>query len=178
MIWLAVVFVILMGAALHAHRRLSTAERRTGLPQGHVVYVDTSDMAVHCEPFLSYKYALIGRPDFIVQGANGSVIPVEVKSATCPASGAYGNHVAQLMGYCLLLEDTLHRPVTEGVLKYRNRDVRVSFDDENRQKVLGVIAAIRAAKVGEMVGRDHTRLNKCRACVYRGTCPDPIQSGL
>lgn len=172
------VLALLAIFALMAQLRLSNAESRIGMPAGRVVYLDMPDTASPHELLSSERYGLVGRPDYIIEGDDGNLIPVELKSADCPGGGPYGNHVAQLIAYCLLVEDSLHRSVTEGVLRYRDRDVRVKFDDEHRRRVLQVIAAIRASQAGEAVMRGHGRLNKCLACAYRNTCPDPIRLGL
>lgn len=96
------------------------------------------------------------RPDYLVETPDG-LVPVEIKSTACPARGPYDNHLAQLMGYCLLVEDCLGKTVQEGILRYCDREVRGAFTAERREWVLGIIDDIREAQGGGAVSRSHNR---------------------
>ena len=122
---------------------------------------------------VSHHHGLVGRPDYLIETDQG-VVPVELKSSRCPARGPFDNHVAQLMGYCLLVEESMGRPVPEGVLRYRDREVRVPFTQEKREWVLGIILAIKAAKSGTSVARSHRISQKCRGCSVRPSCGDSL----
>lgn len=113
----------------------------------------------------------MGRPDCLVETAHG-LVPVEMISSSAPPCGPYDNGVAQLMGYCLLVEDSPQRPVAEGILKYRDREVRVLSTAEKREWVLGIVAAIRDAQDGRPVGRSHALVNKCRSCSVGSSCSE------
>ena len=86
----------------------------TGLPAGLLVYDDAGRRHLQ-RPLVSHRLRLSGRPDYLIETAAG-LIPVELKSGACPRSGPHAAHVAQLMTYCVLVEDTLTRPVPYGVL--------------------------------------------------------------
>ena len=85
------------------------------------------------------------------------------------------NQVAQLMGYCVLVEDSLQQPVPEGILRYRDGEVRIPFTADKREWILGIILAMREAQGGRPVGRSHEQVNKCRGCVVRPSCGDRIE---
>ena len=55
----------------------------------------------------------------------------------------------------MLFRSSMGTPVSEGVLRYQDRDVRVPFTQEKRDWILGIILAIRAAKGGDAVRRSH-----------------------
>ena len=76
----------------------------TGLPAGLVVYDDAGRQ--HLRPLVSHRLRLAGRPDYLVETGAGPV-PVELKSGACPRSGPHAAHVAQLMTYCVLVDDVL-----------------------------------------------------------------------
>jgi hypothetical protein len=54
-------------------------------------------------PFVSSRYGLVGKTDYLVETANG-LIPVELKSRDCARSGPYASDAAQLTAYCVLVE--------------------------------------------------------------------------
>src|SRR5438270_480760 len=85
------------------------------------------------------------KPPRLVE-AEGGVVPVEVKSSACPSDGRpRDSHVAQLAAYCLLVEDVIGAAVPFGLIKYRDREVRVEYTDELRQWALALIEEMRAA---------------------------------
>jgi hypothetical protein len=75
----------------------------TGLPAGLLVY-DAGRQHLQ-RPLVSHRLRLAGRPDYLIETAEG-LVPVELKSGACPRSGPHAAHVAQLMTYCVLVEDT------------------------------------------------------------------------
>ena len=81
----------------------------TGLPAGLLVYDDAGRQHLQ-RPLVSHRLHLAGRPDYLIETAEG-LVPVELKSGACPRSGPHAAHVAQLMTYCVLVEDAFARPV-------------------------------------------------------------------
>ena len=110
MIWLLVLVAFMVMIAVVAHLAARRAAGASGLPEGDIRYQDTRQAAVPCETLVSTRHGLVGRPDYIVDTATG-LVPVELKSTAAPPQGPYDNHVAQLLGYCLLVEDSLERLV-------------------------------------------------------------------
>ena len=149
------------------------ASRQAGLPDGEIVYQDTADSGSMIAALISHHHGLVGRPDYLIETDQGAV-PVDLKSSRCPARGPFDNHVAQLMGYCLLVEASMGKTVPEGILRYQDREVRVPFTQEKRDWVLGILFAIREAKGGAPVGRSHQIPKKCRGCSVRSSCGDSL----
>jgi hypothetical protein len=139
--------------------------RRSGLPAGAVVYQDT-DRCVAERPLYSQLYSLCSRPDYLISH-NGGLVPVELKK--CPVNGPYHSHAAQLFGYCLLVEETLARPVPYAVLRYSDREVSLDFTPERRQWVTGILADIYAARSNGSLTRNHNSLARCRNCSVCGS---------
>jgi hypothetical protein len=84
------------------------------LPVGLLVYDDAGRQHLQ-RPLVSHRLWLSGRPDYLIETTEG-LIPVELKSGACSRSGPHAAHVAQLMTYYVLVEDTLARPVPYGIL--------------------------------------------------------------
>ena len=117
---------------------------------------------------------LVGRPDYLIE-AEGGVVPVEIKSTACPADGRpYDSHVAQLAAYCLLVEDVLGEPVPFGVIRYRDREVRVEYTDELREHALALLEEMRAARDAEEVHRSHDDPRRCAGCSMRDVCTEAL----
>lgn len=174
MTWLLLLAMLLVVAALIAHVAARKAAAVSGLPGGGIRYQDTCGAVVPCETLVSTRYGLVGRPDYIVETSSG-LVPVEIKSSPAPLLGPYDNHVAQFLGYCLLVEDAMGRPVAEGILKCCDRDVHVLLTPERRERILAIVAAMQEARSGRPVCRSHEQVNKCRGCSVRSSCWDKIE---
>src|SRR5215813_7701649 len=132
--------------------------RKSGLPRGDVSYADASGQAQ--EPFISKRLLMAGKPDYLIKDRNGDLIPVEVKSSNAPRAGRpYESHLMQLAAYFLLLEDVLERPVPYGLIRYRNRTLRVANTDELRARLMDVIAQMR-----RLMARDVARQQPSHLC--------------
>ena len=106
----------------------------TGLPAGLLVYDDAGRQHLQ-RPLVSHRLCLAGRPDYLVETAEG-LVPVELKSGACPRSGPHAAHVAQLMTYCVLVEDALARPVPYGLLQYSDAQRQIPFTADRKREVL------------------------------------------
>ncbi|HEX8282190.1 MAG TPA: CRISPR-associated protein Cas4 [Pyrinomonadaceae bacterium] len=189
---LALLLLLLAAAALLARAAAARESKRAGLPAGSLLYSDTGrpvgrvaaaevgrDGRKQERPLLSHALSLVGRPDYLVEAEDGGVVPVEVKSANCPPTGRpYDSHVAQLAAYCLLVEDVLGATVPYGVVKYRDREVRVEYTPELRANALGVIEEMKrdmeAAGEGREVHRSHEEPRRCAACSLRDVCTESL----
>jgi CRISPR-associated exonuclease Cas4 len=191
MIWLTLLLFLLVTAAALAARAAARETKRAGLPAGGLLYSDTGrpvgrvagtevgrDGKRQERPLVSETLQLIGRPDYLVE-ADGGVVPVEVKSTACPAVGRpYDSHLAQLAAYCLLVEDVLGRTVPYGLVKYRDREVRVEYTPELRGQALALIEEMKAdmhvtADGGE-VHRSHDDPRRCAGCSLRDVCTESL----
>ena len=123
---------------------------------------------------VSDTYQLTGKPDYIVRTTDG-LVPVEVKSQACGERGPYEGEVAQLVAYCLLVEDVMGEPVPNGLLRYADREVPVPFTDKRWAKLLGLLGEMRELDAVADVNRNHTNVGKCRSCGYRAGCGEAVQ---
>ena len=185
---LALVFVLLLLVSAGAWLAARRGAQRTGLPEGRVIYSDTGAAAVgHVapvtlnergerqeKPLVSHRHRLAGRPDYLVRTDEG-VIPVEAKSTKCPPGGMpYESHLMQLACYCLLVEETMGAHVPFGVIRYRDRQLRVDYTDELRAALFALLAEMREAREADDVHRSHNERARCAACSYRTLCDESL----
>ncbi|MCB0166824.1 MAG: Dna2/Cas4 domain-containing protein [Anaerolineae bacterium] len=155
-------------------RRATAVRRKTGLPEGRLVYVDhhRRDWQPNDKPFYSATYRLVGKPDYLVETPQG-IIPVEVKSGAAPDI-PYLGHLLQLAAYCLLIEDTTGRPPPHGWLKYADALFEVDYTPELRTELLDTLVAVRRDRPADNVSRSHDQVNKCRACGLNYACDETL----
>ena len=148
----------------------SLLRQQVGLPVGTVVSSDTGYERVPGVALVSHGLRLAGKPDFLIRTKEG-LIPVEEKSSLAPVSGPYLSQLVQLGVYLILVEENYGR-VAYGVLKYRDRSVRVEFTQDLRQRVLGLLAELKRAErtAVEVVSRSHNSASKCRRCGFYDVC--------
>jgi CRISPR-associated exonuclease Cas4 len=147
--------------------------RKTGMPRGQIAYADASGQAQ--EPFISKRLLMAGKPDYLMKDRNGDLIPVEVKSSNAPRAGRpYESHLMQLAAYFLLLEDVLERPVPYGLIRYRNRTLRVANTDELRARLMDVIAQMRRLMARDVARRNHNRPQRCSRCSVAHACDERL----
>jgi hypothetical protein len=84
-------------------------------------------------------------------------------SATFVNSGKY----PQLMTYCVLVEDTLARPVPYGVLQYSDSRRQIPYTAERKREVLQLADEIRRKRGLANVHRQHQHIGRCRKCGSR-----------
>ena len=187
MIWLVTLLCALVVAAVLARVAASRESKRSGLPAGALIYNDASKPVGRIapaevgregvkqeRPLVSESLELVGRPDYLIE-ADGGVVPVEVKSAACPPDGRpRDSHLAQLAAYCLLVEDVLGARVPFGIIKYRDRDVRVEYTEELKDWELALIEEMRAASDEEEVHRSHEDPRRCAGCSLRDVCTESL----
>jgi CRISPR-associated exonuclease Cas4 len=135
------------------------------IPDGDIIYIDTDRIEIH-EPLVSDTYLQTGKPDYIVRTTAG-IVPVEVKSRACGERGPYEGEVAQLVAYCLLVEDVMGEPMPKGLLQYADREVPVAFTEKRRAKLLGLLEEMWSLEGAADVARSHEHAGRCRSCGYR-----------
>jgi CRISPR-associated exonuclease Cas4 len=187
MIWLALLLCLLVVAAAVARVAALRESRRSGLPRGALLYSDTGRPVGRVaptqvgrggvkqeKPLVSRALGLVGRPDYLIEAEDG-VVPVEIKSTACPTGGRpYDSHVAQLAAYCLLVEDVLGAAVPYGIVKYRDREVRVEYTPELKEHALALIEEMNAAAEEEEVHRSHDDPRRCAGCSLRDVCTESL----
>lgn len=191
MIPLLLLIVLLALAAAVASVAAARESKRAGLPAGALLYSDTGrpvgrlggtevgrDGRKQEKPLVSETLELVGRPDYLIE-AEGGVVPVEVKSTNCPPNGRpYDSHLAQFAAYCLLVEDVLGASVPYGLVKYRDREVRVEYTGEMREQALALIEEMKAdmdaSADGEEIHRSHDDARRCGGCSLRDVCTESL----
>ncbi len=147
--------------------------QKSGMPRGEVFYEDASGRAQ--EQFFSKRLLMAGKPDYLMKDRNGDLIPVEVKSSNAPRAGRpYESHLMQLGAYFLLLEDVLQRPMPYGLIRYRNRTLRVANTDELRARLMDVIAQMRRLLSRDVARRNHNRAQRCSRCSVAHACDERL----
>lgn len=187
MIYLLAALFILLLIALAAALAARSGARRTGLPAGQIIYSDTgfptgqfAPLVVNADgikqekPLISQRYGLGGRPDYLVRTAEG-IVPVEAKSARCPASGRpHDSHIMQLAAYCLLVEDVIGARVPYGLIRYRDCEVRIAYTPQLKAELIELLAEIRESRVAEEVHRSHDEAGRCAKCSFRDLCDETL----
>jgi CRISPR-associated exonuclease Cas4 len=146
--------------------------RRSGLPDGDIVYEDTS--GTNSEVLFSAKHRLRGKPDYLLEDADG-LVPVEVKSSAAPRNGKpYPSHLMQLAVYFLLVEEVLKEEAPYGLLRYRDRTLRVENTDELREELLDVIEKMRSILREGEAHRNHNQTRRCAGCSVASSCDERL----
>jgi len=168
----AALLLLAIGVRLLAiSRRL---RQESGAPSGEVFYDDTSGQARG--QFFSKRLLMAGKPDYLMKDRNGNLIPVEVKSGNAPRTGRpYESHLMQLAAYFLLIEDVLQRPAPYGLIRYRNRTLRVANTNELRERLMDVIAQMRALLARGAAHRNHNRAQRCSRCSVAHACDERLE---
>jgi CRISPR-associated exonuclease Cas4 len=166
--WLVVGLGLTLAAAVFWFWSRNAAEQ-AGLPGGSVIYTDDGTWFRNEEPLYADDVQLVGRPDYLVEAPDGSVIPVEVKSGRAPAA-PYDGHILQLAAYCYLVAVNYGKRPSYGILQYRNRAFAIDYTDDLEADLLEVLADMQAALQEEDIDRDHNDWRRCARCGVRGDC--------
>ncbi|MCI0391324.1 MAG: Dna2/Cas4 domain-containing protein [Acidobacteria bacterium] len=167
----ALLLLVASGAALLViSRRLG---QESGMPRGEVFYDDASG---HAEGQLySTRLLMVGKPDYLMKDKNGNLVPVEVKSGDAPRAGRpYESHLMQLAAYFFLIEDVMQRPVPYGLIRYRNRTLRIANTDELRARLMDVIAEMRRLMARGAAHRNHNQTQRCSRCSMAHACDERL----
>ena len=114
------------------------------------------------------RYHLRGRPDELRRAPDDRLVPVEIKSSPAPRGGPLPSHRAQLLAYCLLVEEHFGTPPPYGILCYGDgTEFRVAWDAHARVEVMTGLARLGGLYMGEMAPRPW----KCAPCRFGTICP-------
>ena len=118
----------------------------------------------------SRRIGLSGKIDLLIDSPEG-LFPVDFKLTT---GSPRKNHVAQLCGYALLLEDCYDREVTKGFVYLIPTNDAVVFDltAERKKETRGVISEIRQMIEKEQMPAPTPVRNRCTDCEYKNYCGD------
>ena len=166
---IAFAFLLLAVACLLLAKSL---RRRSGLPAGEIVYEDTS--GADNEVLFSASYGLCGKPDYLLEEDDG-LIPVEVKSSLAPRNDRpYPSHLMQLAVYLLLVEEEFDQPVPYGLIRYRDRTLRIENTDELREQLLDVVAEMQDILQDGEAYRSHNIARRCAGCSVAYACDERL----
>jgi CRISPR-associated exonuclease Cas4 len=169
MTWLFILAGVLALGAVFLLWQANRQRVESGLPMGRIVYDDSGGRKRLIErPLFEPTLGITGKPDYLVE-QKGLLIPVEVKSSAAPAQ-PYDNHIMQLAAYCYLVEKTLHRRPTHGIIRYRNRSFEVDYTPELETQFLDLVLEIRQVEKSGEADRSHNFPARCLGCGYRSAC--------
>ena len=146
-----------------------SSRNRSGLPAGAVIYQEMDGPGFESETIYSPSLGLAGRPDYLLEDEDGSVVPVEVKSGRAPQE-PYDGHVLQLAAYCLLVEEAYGIRPSYGILQYRDGAFTVDFTYELEADLLDLLEVMREDALANEVARDHEDPARCANCGFLSYC--------
>jgi CRISPR-associated exonuclease Cas4 len=151
--------------------------RRSGLPDKDVVYEDTmgaDESGARGEILFSRRYGLSGKPDYLLEDDEG-LIPVEVKSGNAPRNRQpHRSHLMQLAVYFVLVEDALRSPAPYGLIRYKDRTLRVENTDELRDDLFSVITEMNLTLARNSARRNHDQVRRCAGCSLADACDERL----
>ncbi len=147
-------------------RRLT---EKAGLPAGNVIYTDEGAWFPNNTPLIARDLRLVGKPDYLVEENDGSIIPVEIKSKDAPQEPHEG-HVLQLAAYCLLVERHFGVRPAYGILQYRDLAFAVDYTEDMEEDLLSLLAEMREVMFAVDADRDHNDWRRCARCGLQEAC--------
>lgn len=118
----------------------------------------------------SKRLGLTGKLDLLIESPEG-LFPVDFKMTT---GKPHRNHIFQLCGYALLLEDKFQQPVNKGFVYLIAKSDAVVFDltPELKEQTRTVLGEIRRMIEKEEMPPPTPVRNRCTDCEYRNFCGD------
>lgn len=165
--------LVLFGVAVWIWLGNQQLREEIDLPDGDMLYADGARQH-QTETLYSDEFGLSGKPDYLIQLDDDTIVPVELKSSYAPADDPYDGHIMQVIAYCLLVEENYGIRPPYGLLKYRDQTFEIVYDEQNEQLLLDILEEMHDALYGETLGRDHDNPNRCAACAVRDFCDERI----
>ena len=169
---ITVLMLLILFIAVLAWARAEAHIVQSGIPGGRIVLQDTDRRRPLTRPLVSERYGLIGKPDYLVETADG-LIPVEVKSRPYPKTGPRVADLMQLMTYCVLVEDKFRTRPPHGIIAYADRYDLVPYTPQQRETVLNLLNEIAGAEACAP-HRNHRQHARCRGCGYQSVCDESL----
>jgi CRISPR-associated exonuclease Cas4 len=151
----------------------SRQRRQAGLPDGRIIYVDSSQWGKVQKPLYDPEIRLTGKPDYLVRQA-GQVIPVEVKSSHAPQV-PYDAHIYQLAAYCLLVEREYTSRPAYGIIHYANKSFAVDYTPQLEEAVRATIRQMQSQPSSSSTDRSHREAQRCQHCGYAYVCDQSLR---
>lgn len=165
---LAIVLGLLFLAAVLWFRGRDLRQQ-SGLPPGSVIYTDTGTWRANSNVLHAAHLRLVGKPDYLVEQRDGSIIPVELKSSPAP-DVPWDGQVLQLAAYCLLVEANYGVRPPYGILQYKDRAFAIDFTDDLEADLLDLLDEMRATREEYDPDPCHDEQRRCAACGVRDAC--------
>jgi CRISPR-associated exonuclease Cas4 len=165
--------LVLIIAALVLFWMARHQKRKSGLPEGRIIYTDTQGWMRVERPLYSPELNLTGKPDYLVEH-KGQLIPVEVKSSH-PVNAPYDSHINQLGAYCLLVEHCYGKRPPYGILRYPEKTYAIDFTSALEDQVLSLVAEMQNKLKAKNVNRSHESPQRCAGCGYRSYCDQALR---
>ena len=156
-------------AAVVLLRWSSRLRNQSGLPTGDVIYTDRETWKTVAKPLVDDELQLVGKPDYLVQTAEGEIVPVELKSSKAPSQPREG-HIMQLAAYCALVECNYGQRPSHGIIQYADGAFAVDYTPELEEELLDIIDAMREDLLAADVPRNHENGRLCKPCGVREVC--------
>ena len=148
-------------------------QKESGLPDGSVIYADDGTWFQNDEVLTDPGLRLAGKPDYLVEQADGCIVPVEIKSGPAPDL-PWPGHVMQLIAYCRLVEASYGIRPTHGILQYKDRAFSVAYTETLEQDLLDTMLDMNRDQRATAVDRDHQDPRRCTSCGYRERCDQSL----
>lgn len=140
-----------------------------------IIYTDIAtknknESIIYSEVLYSPKFDISGKPDYILKTKDGSLIPVELKSAIIPENQNYPflKDVMQLTAYFILVEERFGSKPKKGRIVYKNCVFEVKNTIRLRSELLELLSEMRSIlKTGKLPAYEVNYVY-CRNCVYKG----------
>lgn len=118
----------------------------------------------------SHKLGLSGKLDLLIE-TDSELYPVDFKFTR---GRPYKNHLYQLAGYAVILEDEWRKPVRKGFVYLIPAKDAVVFDitEEQKGECIGTLEVIRRMIREEDFPGPPSQRSKCADCEYQNYCRD------
>lgn len=147
--------------------------KRTGLPQGEVFYADSRYWQKPAKALYDASLGLVGKPDYLVRGENGALIPVELKSSNAPQQ-PWDSHTIQLAAYCCLVEKNYGVRPQYGLIQYQDRSFKIPYTQALESELIDLIGQMRQCehdcRASVPPARSHNSPARCRGCGFNRVC--------
>ncbi len=118
----------------------------------------------------SEKLGLSGKLDLLIESDSG-LFPVDFKETE---QTVHRNHIMQLCGYALLLEERFERKVERGFVFLIPRDevVPVELTEERKEEARAALDSMRNSIQQQRTPEPTDMVARCTDCEYRNYCAD------
>lgn len=118
----------------------------------------------------SQRLALSGKLDLLIESPVG-LFPIDFKNTT---GRPQQNHLYQLCGYALLVEEAYQQPVTRGFIYLipQGEVAVMALTSEKKEETVRMLASMREMISKELMPEPTPIRNRCVECEYRNYCGD------